>query len=64
MNINKGVIAGPSGPSREGPGVGEKRASDTKQMIKGGKKKKKKKRGKGGNAKRKRKSRNKAQRGQ
>ena len=46
MFINKGVVGGPFGPSREGPGVRQKMASDTKQMIKG-RKKKKKRRGKG-----------------
>ena len=30
----KGVFGGPSGPSREGPGVGHKIVSDTKQMTK------------------------------
>ena len=30
----KGVPGGPSGPSREGPGVGQKIVSDTKQMTK------------------------------
>ena len=30
----KGVYGGPSGPSREGPGVGHKIVSDTKQMTK------------------------------
>jgi len=30
----KGVSGGPSGPSREGPGVGHKTVSDTKQMTK------------------------------
>ena len=38
----KGVFGGPSGPSREGPGVGHKIASDTKQMTKERKKKKQK----------------------
>ena len=38
---NKGVFGGPSGPSREGPGVGHKIVSDTKQMTKERKKKKK-----------------------
>ena len=37
----KGVFGGPSGPSREGPGVGHKIVSDTKQMTKERKKKKK-----------------------
>ena len=37
----KGVPGGPSGPSREGPGVGHKIVSDTKQMTKERKKKKK-----------------------
>ena len=36
--ILKGVTGGPSGPSREGPGVGHKIVSDTKQMTKGRKK--------------------------
>ena len=40
--VNKGVFGGPSGPSREGPGVGHKIVSDTKQMTKEGKKKKNK----------------------
>ncbi len=30
----KGVTGGPSGPSREGPDVGQKIVSDTKQMTK------------------------------
>ena len=30
----KGVNGGPSGPSREGPGVGHKIVSDTKQITK------------------------------
>ena len=38
----KGVSGGPSGPSREGPGVGHKVASDTKQMTKERKKRKEK----------------------
>ena len=38
---HKGVSGGPSGPSREGPGVGHKIVSDTKQMTKERKKKKK-----------------------
>ena len=38
----KGVFGGPSGPSREGPGVGHKIVSDTKQMTKERKKMKKK----------------------
>ena len=33
-SIAKGVYGGPSGPSREGPGVGHKMVSDTKQMTK------------------------------
>ena len=37
----KGVFGGPSGPSREGPGVGHKIVSDTKQMTKERKKRKK-----------------------
>ena len=41
MMMIKGVFGGPSGPSREGPGVGHKIASDTKQMTKERKKKKK-----------------------
>ena len=32
--IVKGVFGGPSGPSREGPGVGHKIVSDTKQREK------------------------------
>ena len=39
--ISKGVFGGPSGPSWEGPGVGHKIVSDTKQMTKERKKKKK-----------------------
>ena len=38
----KGVFGGPSGPSREGPGVGHKIVSDTKQMTKEREKKEKK----------------------
>ena len=34
METPKGVTGGPSGPSREGPGVGHKIVSDTKQMTK------------------------------
>ena len=34
MMQGKGVFGGPSGPSREGPGVGHKMVSDTKQMTK------------------------------
>ena len=41
MFINKGVAGGPFGPSREGPGVGHKIVSDTKQMTKEREKKKK-----------------------
>ena len=41
MPLTKGVFGGPSGPSREGPGVGHKIVSDTKQMIKERKKKEK-----------------------
>ena len=37
----KGVFGGPSGPSREGPGVGHKIVSDTKQMTKEREKKEK-----------------------
>ena len=37
----KGVFGGPSGPSREGPGVGHKIVSDTKQMTKKREKKEK-----------------------
>ena len=37
----KGVTGGPSGPSREGPGVGHNIVSDTKQMSKERKKRKK-----------------------
>ena len=33
-SMTKGVFGGPSGPSREGPGVGHKIVSDTKQMTK------------------------------
>ena len=47
--MGKGVFGGPSGPSREGPGVGHKIVSDTKQMTKERKKKKKKWVGKGKN---------------
>ena len=36
-----GVYGGPSGPSQEGPGVGHKIVSDTKQMIKETEKKEK-----------------------
>ena len=39
--VVKGVFGGPSGPSREGPGVGHKIVSDTKQMTKERKRKKK-----------------------
>ena len=39
--IHKGVFGGPSGPSREGPDVGHKIVSDTKQMTKERGKKKK-----------------------
>ncbi len=39
-HINKGVPGGPSGPSREGPGVGHKIVSDTKRMTKETEKKK------------------------
>ena len=38
---SKGVSGGPSGPSREGPGVGYKIVSDTKQMTKEREKKRK-----------------------
>ena len=38
--MTKGVFGGPSGPSREGPGVGHKIVSDTKQMTKEREKKK------------------------
>ena len=41
VRVCKGVSGGPSGPSREGPGVGHKIVSDTKQMTKERKKKKK-----------------------
>ena len=37
-----GVFGGPSGPSREGPGVGHKIVSDTKQMTRERKKNEKK----------------------
>ena len=37
----KSVNGGPSGPPREGPGVGHKMVSDTKQMTKERQKKKK-----------------------
>ena len=43
MPVIKGVFGGPSGPSREGPGVGHKIVSDTKQMTKERKKRKKNK---------------------
>ena len=43
--ISKGVPGGPSGPSREGPGVRHKIVSDTKKMTK----ERKKKGGKGKN---------------
>ena len=39
--VVKGVFGGPSGPSREGPGVGHKIVSDTEQMTKERKKEKK-----------------------
>ena len=39
--VVKGVTGGPSGPSWEGPGVGHKIVSDTKQMTKERKKRKK-----------------------
>ena len=42
MLLIKGVFGGPSGPFREGPGVGHKIVSDTKQMTKERKKKEKK----------------------
>ena len=42
----KGVFGGPSGRSQEGPGVGHKIVSDTKQMTKERKKKKKRMSGK------------------
>ena len=32
--VDMGVTGGPSGPPREGPGVGHKIASDTKPMTK------------------------------
>ncbi len=38
--IRKGVSGGPSGPSREGLGVGHKIVSDTKQLTKEKRKKK------------------------
>ena len=41
MVISKGVTAGPSGPSREGPGVGHMIVSDTKQTTKDREKKRK-----------------------
>ena len=41
VTATKGVFGGPSGPSREGPGVGHKIVSDTKQMTKEKKKEKK-----------------------
>ena len=44
--VAKGVFGAPSGPSREGPGVGHKIVSDTKQMTKERKKKEKKMSGK------------------
>ena len=34
VTTTKGVPGGPSGPSREGPGVGHKIVSDTKQITK------------------------------
>ena len=40
-SMGKGVFGGPSGPSREGPGIGHKIVSDTKQMTKEREKKKK-----------------------
>ena len=40
-SANKGVSGGPSGPSREGSGVGHKIVSDTKQMTKEREKKEK-----------------------
>ena len=39
--IFNGVTGGPSRPSREGPGVGHKIVSDTKQITKEKRKKKK-----------------------
>ena len=42
IGFSKGVYGGPSGPSREGPGVGHKIVSDTKQMTKERQKKKSK----------------------
>ena len=44
--FNKGVPGGPSGPSREGPGVGHKIVSDTRQMTKEREKKRKQMSGK------------------
>ena len=41
MIMIKGVTGGPSGPSREGPGVGHRIVSDTKQMTKERKKRNK-----------------------
>ena len=38
--VVKGVYGGPFGPSRDGPGVGHKIVSDTKQMTKEKKEKK------------------------
>ena len=51
LYISKGVTGGPSGPYREGPGVGYKIVLDIKQMTK----EKKKGVGKGKNVERKRK---------
>ena len=42
MLLIKGVFGGPSGPFREGPGVGHKIVSDTKQMTNKREKKEKK----------------------
>ena len=41
LYISKGVTGGPSGPYREGPGVGYKIVLDIKQMTKERKKRKK-----------------------
>ncbi len=39
VQLYMGVTGGPSGPSQEGPGIGHKIVSDTKQMTKERKKK-------------------------
>ena len=50
--LNKGIIAGPFGPSWEGPGIGHKMASDTKRGKKKKKEEEKGKRGRGKKGKR------------